>query len=360
MSRLSRLHRRRSVQTPEPSERPSGAPMIGSGAPASSSDIAIAYRLLLGREPDLAGQDHYSSRIAAGLSLAELAEEVINSPEFARRHRDVGRYRPDTAIVDVQGFSIIVEPSDWAVGRTIASERDYEPEVSASVRALLDPSCVFVDVGANIGWYSLLAASLVGNSGRVLAIEPNLRNVALLNASRELNGFTAIEVFAGAAYDDEVWLALDTDASNGTVIPLGPVTGSAESVACSYVAPGATLDRLLDDRGLFDSVGLVKVDVEGSETRVLRGAAKLLDEVHPPIVFEWYPDALRKAGGVSPEAPLDLLREHGYSISAIGYRDRDSDGARDLSNSDIERLLASSGRDLLDLLARVPTPSGQD
>jgi FkbM family methyltransferase len=320
---------------------------------ASESDVVAAYRLLLDREPDIGGLAAYRRQVADGtLTRVRLAAELLGSPEFARQHPALVKAGTWSEDIEVDGFSIAVDPSDWAVGATIAAVRRYEPEVTAVIRSLIGPGASFVDIGANIGWFSLLAGSIVGPSGTVVAVEPNLRNCQLLQASRSTNGFDHVDIVAGAASDASGWLALETDASNGRVIPLGPIDGRTKAIACSYVVPALTLDQLLADRQV-DAVDAVKVDVEGVETRVFAGAEKLLSEQHPPIVFEWFPVALRSTGGVAPDVPLDLLRAHGYSIDVIGHNVSNGHAATgDLTNDEIEAIRLEAGRENLDLLAR--------
>ncbi|MCL2393115.1 MAG: FkbM family methyltransferase [Acidimicrobiaceae bacterium] len=318
------------------------APAPGPDAPASEADVFAAYRLLLGREPDAEGLAGYRRRLGR-LGRQELAAELLGSVEFARRHP--GAASPLDQPVAVEGFTIVVDPADWAVGATITATGRYEPEVTAVVRSLLRPGATFVDIGANIGWFSLLAASIVGPAGSVLAVEPNLRNCELLEGSKKQNGFSQIDVLPGAASDRQGWLALQTDASNGRVVPLGPVSGATAAIPCSYVVPAFPLDQLLAERGL-DQVDAIKVDVEGVETAVFAGAQRLLSDRRTSVVFEWYPDALRSTGGVAPEAPLRRLRDLGYAIEVIGA------GGPDLSDRDVEAIRIASGRENLDLLAR--------
>ena len=118
--------------------------------------------------------------------------------------------------------------ADYAVGHTIARTGNYAGEVSAALREQLAAGATFVDIGANIGWFSLLAASVVGPAGRVIAIEPNPNNVALLQHSAKDNSFDNIEVLPVAIADRAGAVALETDGSNGRVIPIDgppPVAG---------------------------------------------------------------------------------------------------------------------------------------
>ena len=91
------------------------------------------------------------------------------------------------------------------------------------MRQVLGAGGTFVDAGANIGWFSLLGASLVGPTGHVVAIEPNPLNVALLRQSARDNGFDNVDVMVVALSDEGGVVALETDGSNGRVIPIeGP------------------------------------------------------------------------------------------------------------------------------------------
>ncbi len=274
------------------------------------------YRLLLGRPPDEAGLGHYEQRCRGGLLLGELVAEFTGSVEFLRSHGLVpaGHGRPSERVQTSAGFVIHVDPSDYAVGHTIALTGTYEPEVSAAVRSLLAPGATFVDVGANTGWFSMLAASVVGPSGRVLAVEPNPANTELLRRSAEDNRFANVEVFTVALAEKPGMVALETDGSNGRIIPLdGPPT---TPVRASYVVGATTLDSLLADAGV-EHLDAMKLDVEGAEPLVLAGAAGAIANHRPVIVSEFYPDALDSSPWGSAQGYLDQLRRSRYSLEAI-------------------------------------------
>ena len=181
------------------------------------ADVLACYRLLLRRAPDPGGLDHYRRRLSDGITLSDMVGEFLGSVEFARAHgRDHRPGRsPSEVVTACEGFRIHVDPTDFAVGHTIARTAIYEPEVSSVVRRVLRPGQTFVDIGANIGWFSLLAASLVGPAGKVVAVEPNPWNVALLGQSVKENGFDNIEILAVALAEEAGAVALETDGSNG-------------------------------------------------------------------------------------------------------------------------------------------------
>jgi FkbM family methyltransferase len=318
----------------------------GEGAEwATFADVTACYRLLLGRPPDDEGSGHYRQRLSSGrLSVHDMVEEFLGSVEFARAH-NLGRpadRRAHEVVEACEGFRIHVDPTDYAVGHTVARTRTYEPEVSATLRTVLGEGATFVDIGANIGWFSLLGASLVGAAGRVIAIEPNPRNVALLRRSAMDNGFDNIEVLAVALSEGPGAVALETDGSNGRIIPVDgppPAPVEAEFVVASY-----PLDEVLASAGI-GHVDVIKIDVEGAEPLVLRGGAATFTSSRPVLISEFFPLALDSSPWGSAQGYLNTLRAYGYRLSVIGL-----EGDRD--DSEIMALAGAPDTDHVDLLAR--------
>jgi len=312
------------------------------GTVACLADVLACYRLLLGRQPDPEGLAYHTARLRSGVPLADLVDEFLSSVEFTRLHpelRHQGRTPTTVASTDF-GFRIHVDPTDYAVGHTIARTGAYEPEVSAALSEILEPGDTFLDIGANIGWFSLLAATFVGSAGRVVAVEPNPANVALLHSSIKDNGFSNVEVMAVALGERPGTVALETDGSNGRVIPLENPPVAAVTV--SYVVASRPLDALLEESGI-DRVDVVKMDVEGTEPLVLRGGAGTFARCRPVLLSEFFPQALDGSPG-GATGYLEALRGLGYTLSVIGNRSHD-----DLRDEEI-MTLARSGQ--VNLLAR--------
>jgi FkbM family methyltransferase len=165
---------------------------------------------------------------------------------------------------------------------------DYETglnelAVQQAVVDQLQPGDVFVDVGANIGFFSLLAARAVGPEGKVIAIEAVAELAAAVRANAELNGFAQIEVVEAAASDvaGEVELMLAEHPGGATISrsDTPPDLIGRRTVTC------VTLDGLFAERG-FPGPVMVKVDVEGAEFPVLDGMAGLLHTYRPVVLCE--------------------------------------------------------------------------
>jgi FkbM family methyltransferase len=192
---------------------------------------------------------------------------------------------------------------DRVVSRSIRETGLWEPFESRLVLALLPPGGVFVDVGANIGYFSLLAASVVGAAGRVFAFEPDPANYSLLQNSAELNALAPRihAVRAGLArHDGDARLYLSEDNLGDHQVYPG-VTRRA-SVPIKLLDGGRYLSTRLD------RLDLVKVDVQGAEYEVMAGLLPLLraQRMPPQILIELTPWSLRQAGSSGREL-IELL-----------------------------------------------------
>jgi FkbM family methyltransferase len=195
----------------------------------------------------------------------------------------------------------------------------YEPEVRAQIKRWLAPGQTAVDVGANVGWHALLMASIVGPGGRVYAFEPNDSTRARLTAAIDANGSSQISVDPRALSDrigtagfqapqaGEVW----DGTGRLTSAPAGSSRPDA-SVEC------VTLDAFVKERGI-ESLALVKIDVEGWELSVLRGARRTLETLCPAIVFEYDPAYVARCGG-SGAALTACLADAGYVLFQLDPR----------------------------------------
>lgn len=163
------------------------------------------------------------------------------------------------------------------------------PAETAALRASLPAGGTFVDVGANWGYFTLVAAHAVGPAGRVVALEPDPRVHAELAANLARNGIRNVTALAVAASDraGDATLAgyAEADRNRGVSSLVAAPAGDAPSFAVRT----APLDDLLDEQGI-DSVDLVKIDVEGAEELVVRGMARgLADGRYRRILVELHP-----------------------------------------------------------------------
>lgn len=197
-------------------------------------------------------------------------------------------------------------------GKFIFAFRElYEPEL-AYLEEILAPGKVFIDIGANFGVYTLVASRLVGETGSVLAFEPTAQSFATLRQNIELNHFSNVSAF-------QVALAQETSKARlyygwdpvGNSLGMDPLRGNeGEEVQIE------TLDKLLGENGI-DHVDAIKIDVEGAEELVLRGAVRCLTTQRPIVIFEFNPGCAARLE-LSAWGARDLLESLGYEFVLLG------------------------------------------
>jgi FkbM family methyltransferase len=159
--------------------------------------------------------------------------------------------------------------------------RLYEREKRIALSTVLEPAMTFIDVGANIGDFSLIAARLVGATGRVLAFEPDPANCRLIKMSVAANHYPNVEIheLALSDRDGQAILHLGDRHAWNSLIP-----GLRQREAGELVVNTRALDALLDERG-NPPVHAMKIDVEGAELSVLRGAVNTLARNEGLVLF---------------------------------------------------------------------------
>jgi FkbM family methyltransferase len=290
---------------------------------ATTEDVPTAYKLLLRRSPDPDGLYLYRDWVARGLTVDDLVGSFLNSDEFRRRIVPMlpGELKAairqqalaeDAVSVDLGGFMVCVRASDGDFGRAIVATRDYEPHVRRFLMDTLMPGQLVIDVGANVGCLCFQAAQLVGEGGRVIAVEPNPDNLQLLYAGILLNEWAHVQVLPCAAWDAPGIMSLKGGASNTYLVPSAPLDEGR-----AYTQ----LTRLDEALGWVDRVDLIKIDIEGHEPRAIRGARGLIEKHHPILLTEFNPRCLHDVGGIAPIDYAELLLSY-YSrlrvITAFG------------------------------------------
>lgn len=235
-------------------------------------------------------------------------------------HRIARRFAPSAAcrelpdvIVVRNGLSFVVQPSE-PIGWNILFQGTFEPELREILSSLLQKSAVAIDVGANTGWHTSLMSRLVGDGGRVIAIEPNPAVVRRLHENIALNHLGNVDVFPLALSDrDEIAAFHESIEDPGQAHLVG--TGER---ACENTTRVETrrLDRIVEDCGLT-RLDLIKIDVEGYEWPVFRGAERTIDKFKPHIIFEFSAESAGRGGGTA-EQISHFFQTRDYRLFAIG------------------------------------------
>jgi FkbM family methyltransferase len=282
---------------------------------ATPEDLRHAYRLLLGREPDSAGlASHQGLMRERHVSVDELAQLFLGSEEFQSRW--LGR---KVALAD---YCLFVSPGDREIGAKIASGHAYEPYVESVIRRVLKPGDTFLDVGANIGYFTALAAFLVGPEGRVIAFEPLDANVQLIHAMIWENRFRNITVFPFAASSEARLVAMGSQIFSSNA---GIVDRAVGQQRPRTLAQSQRIDDLL---ATTERIDVAKFDIEGHEIHAWRGAANLLAKHRPHVLTEFHPKCIRDNTGLDPAQYLSMLLDYSGAVEVL-HRTRPAVECRD-------------------------------
>jgi len=288
--------------------------MSGIHMKATEADIRHAYRLLLGREPDPSGFENFSRTLTTQrVSAPDLAAMIQSSAEYKTRHDG----EPALIEIDFQGLRLFPWRGDSLIGDNVRATGEYEPHVLPAFVDRIPVGGTVLDVGANIGTFTLSAARKVGPTGAVYAIEPIARNVQSLCAGIWHNGFRNVSVLPVAASSAAgiVPMLRNANSSNGIVD-----THVEAGMADAFV-PCQPLHVLLQH---LDRLDVVKIDIEGHEPIAWPSISQLVARHHPAIFTEFSPVAIRNHSRVEPETYLAGLFEHAAIIETI-----ESDGVRE-------------------------------
>lgn len=232
-------------------------------------------------------------------------------------------------VTDVHGHVLRVDPGDY-LGLTIT--REYEPEVTRYAQRVVRPGSTVLDIGANIGYFTILFAQLAGPDGSVHAFEPALANVELLTTNVSTNGYANVTVHPVAVGAESgagrLRLSRENPGDHQLVGEPGEDTVDVDVVAVDALLPGIGPD-----------LSLVKLDIQGAEPLALRGM--------------W--ETLRTAGSLSlvceyTAGPLDAVigtgPGDGDTLLGLGFELRllDPDGgARPASLAAVRELVERGG-----------------
>jgi len=207
-----------------------------------------------------------------------------------------------------------VERGAQVVTRSLVEEGYWDPNITMLLKKVLGPGMTFVDAGANIGWFTVIASRVVGPEGRVFAVEPDPFNLSVLEANLSRHDCSNVTVLPFAAWSERTELDFARPPDEGAVGRVGQKGGGD-------LVRAARLDELIDGR-----VDYVKIDCELSDHVVVQGAEGLFTENPSMLVsvefHPWHESHL----GDSPAQVLDVYRRLElipYEIVPHGLRETD-------------------------------------
>ncbi len=204
---------------------------------------------------------------------------------------------------------------DQMISAQLRKERCWEPYETHLTLQHLQPGNVYVDVGANIGYYTLVAAQRVGANGKVIAYEPDPDNFALLNSNVTLNGLQHITLFPYALYDKntegQLFLSHDNFGDHR-------VYGSAAERASREIT---LLHGGKHVSQQADNIDFLKVDTQGAEFFVVNGLKDLIikNRHHLRMILEFCPFGIRHSGANGHDL-VQLLDDIGMQLHIVDHQ----------------------------------------
>jgi len=198
------------------------------------------------------------------------------------------------------------------LGYPLLTTGSYEPGMVAVIKSLLGPGKVFVDLGANEGFFSVLASKMIGQNGIVIAVEPQTRLQPIIKQNISLNACKNVELLPFAV----------NDASQPVTLNISPDmnTGSTSAIRTTHypllkeTVQGITLEEIFR-RYSISNCDLLKIDIEGYEYEAIMGSADLFRSQRiKAIALELHPEILTKRN-LSTGAITSFLHDCGYRLS---------------------------------------------
>jgi FkbM family methyltransferase len=272
-------------------------------------DIVHAFRFLLGREPE--SDATIDAHLGLG-SVAALRRAIMASAEFRAGAMQAQHAQSKWVSAEVLGgYTMWLDLHDRYVSHGCLGN-DWEPEETAFVRSALHSGATVLDIGANIGWFSLVAARAIGAHGQIHAFEPRPDIARWLHRTIGDNRLQQVVNLWPYALDDQPseltmsWQAGTDNPGGSHIDPLA--AGGAASGRETVRVQGVLLDDLLP--GIAPD--FVKIDVEGAEPRALAGARQALSRKRPTVLSELYPRQLESVSGSSSRAYIAMMESMGY------------------------------------------------
>ncbi len=193
----------------------------------------------------------------------------------------------------------------------------FEPETRRFLDAYLRPGDVFLDIGANVGLYTIAASRIVGSSGEVHAFEPCSQTFSRLEENVQLNGLRSVSCHRLALSDSNAEAQLSIakdgfDAWNSLGKPYMGEPGGQETVQTM------TLDSFVKEHALAGRITAMKIDVEGWENQVLIGAEQLLAAANAPVLCVEFTEEAAQLAGSSCAALYRTLERLGFQLFTVG------------------------------------------
>ncbi|HEY0725004.1 MAG TPA: FkbM family methyltransferase [Pyrinomonadaceae bacterium] len=279
-------------------------------ADLSREHVVWGYRLFLDREPE--SEAVIDEKLGLHSSTKDLRRTFMLSPEFGAKNSELTLFHGSHIVIKEidDHLRIFVDLSDSVIGWGII-RGEYERDELDFVRRTIKTGQTVIDVGANIGVFTITMASLVGPTGKVYAFEPLETETTLIAQSLAENNFGDRVVVVPAAVSNEQGKGQLVRAAQTINAGGAYLTDREQEVPAGHETNAVELITL-DTHPLLHPVSFIKIDIEGAEPLALQGARTILMQDRPVILSELHPAQLMKVSGYRPAEFIAEMENLGY------------------------------------------------
>ena len=271
------------------------------------SKIIECYKKILKREPDEDGLEHHYQLIIAGkITVEELSTILEMSQEYKNLEKLYAGYAFTT-----EEFGLYLDPLDAVLSKTVAFTGSWQPDETKFFKNIVSSGMTIIDVGANIGYFTMLFSKLTGPTGRVIAFEPNPRSYSILEKNIRSSSSQNVILVKKAVSDYSGTTKLFLSQCNPTDnrifnSSIYETDDDRETIDVQVM----TLDEYVQDM----KVDILKIDVQGAEMMVINGALQtIMNNRDLQIIVEFWPIGL-SSNGIKPMQFLKNLENLGFYI----------------------------------------------
>lgn len=249
-------------------------------------------------------------------------------------------------IIEVNGYKMSIIPNDPGISQELQTFKIHEPLSTKLISKLLKTGMTCLDIGANIGYYVLLESKIIGDNGKVIAIEPSPQNYNCIKKNLELQNSQNVKAFNFAAGDTNGNIRFFiNERSNGCKVLLeGEELPNRPGTVIQV--PVKRMDDFLKELGV-ERVDFVRMDVEGYEWNIFQGMKNTIRKSKPIIQLEVHKGRM---GNETTKIFFDFFKTNGYEVASYHQRDLDLPfigTLKDIKKYTIDELIEKLNKNLL-------------
>ena len=271
-----------------------------------TKQILELYEIFLDRTPAQSEIDYWNNQINLGLKIDELSQKIEGSKEayLLKLKKQADDPESDSVSVNLDGNTLFIDSNDKVAVETYLNT-EYEPGTTNFLKTILKKGMNVINIGANIGYFTLLAAREVGPDGKVFAFEPFPQTVELLKKNILINGFENVIIESKAVSNKTDFATLLTGGRS-----LHNFISKKKFPQLTEIkVPTITVDEFLKHKNI--NIDLILIDAEGQESLIFEGMKNTLQSQNLEVIFEFNPFTL-EFSDTTPNDLLDQIQKMGF------------------------------------------------